>query len=431
MTLQKTPKIPLWRIVSAILLVPGIYAVIAFSLVVDILASYVIILALWHLTEWLFGSVPLVIPVTLIGISLAVLVVTLWGIVRAFRNWPPVAPALRLNPAEEVEFFTFLNDLCRRMNAKVPDSVVFHADTNFLIQEGGLMVYDTKVNGRVLVMGLPVISFINVSELRAILSHELAHFTGNDRLFSSYVIPQYQRLAVAIGVMSETLGVVSGAAKTRKKPGCLALPLILTWFLLNLYWMQFHKINLRISLSRELMADGAAAIASGSTSLKRALHITAVVRSRFKEFFKDFVEKSLHSEQTYINYCQAFRASIQGLDPANSVESVEFISEGQGEIDTHPPLGDRIGMISDIQVDGIDQRPAKQLFHRLNYYEEKITVYLADSILADNVTETGTGIENAAGETTARTQGIVCAVCSYENPESEMYCQRCGAGLAD
>jgi hypothetical protein len=100
MTLQKTPKIPLWRIVSAILLVPGIYAVIAFSLVVDILASYVIILALWHLTEWLFGSVPLVIPVTLIGISLAVLVVTLWGIVRAFRNWPPVAPALRLNPAE-------------------------------------------------------------------------------------------------------------------------------------------------------------------------------------------------------------------------------------------------------------------------------------------------------------------------------------------
>ncbi len=381
--------IPLWPIVRAALYIPGLYFALALSIIVMAAIGGGLLLGIWLLAEWLSQPVPTAV-LLVIGLGLlAGIILALAGIVRALRTGPPFIPAIRLDLDLEPRLASFVRELCRIMNTRMPDSIVLHADANFLIQKGPLRVFNGEAGGRVLAIGLPVISFISVNELRAVLAHEFAHFTGRDAFFSSAVLPVYMKLAAAVETMDTTLGVSHGKPVTgRRNTGCLAIPLILPWLALGIHWWSFHRSNVKVSRLRESRADAVAALTCGSESLSAALKRVGGLRRAFQAIFsQDFVSE-LRTGETVKNYCLRLRNAIPDLDALVAAQEALGMRGGEDTADTHPPLRERLQSIPVSEEKFSDHQPAAGLLLRLQEYEEQATQFLAASL-------TGTARETA------------------------------------
>jgi len=373
-----TPDIPTRLLALARLCIPGTYIVLTVSFAVMILGAAGAIYGLWYVIDrWLpdVHSAVLLIPgiASLAGIGFA-----LSGTIRSFRVGPQFAPALRIDLNAEPRLKNLLDETSVMLRTLPPDTVVLHADANFFVQQGALAVFNGEARGRILAMSLPLLSFISTAELRAILAHELAHFTGKDEVFSATVIPAYTKLARSIQVMSAILGAAPSGSGHRRNPGWLGVPLIFPWFLLNLYWTAFHRLNVRISRTRERRADVMAALACGSTSLSSALRKVAALRRLFPDIFKKTFADRVRWGLTFANYCQLFRDAVPGLEEA--VEAPGNSPPDSSELDeAHPPLPERLAYIPATAEIFQDNGPAREIM-ALTHYEEQMTAHLITSL---------------------------------------------------
>ena len=373
--------IPLWPVIKAALYIPGLYLTLALSIIVMAAIGGGLIVGIRYLAEWLSQPVPTAL-LSVMGLGLlAGIILALAGIVRALRTGPPFIPAIRLDLDAEPRLVSFVRDLCERMNTRMPDSIVLHADANFLIQKGPVRVFNGEARGRVLAIGLPVISFISVNELRAVLAHEFAHFTGRDAFFSSAVLPVYMKLAAAVQSLDITMGVSHGKPVTgRKNTGCLAVPLILPWLALGIHWWSFHRSSVKVSRLRESRADAVAALTCGSESLSGALRKVGGLRRAFQAIFsQDFVSE-LRAGETVANYCLRLRNATPDLDALVAAQEALGMRGGEDMVDTHPPLGERLRGIPVSEEKFTDHLPAAGLLLKLQEYEEQATQFLAASL---------------------------------------------------
>ncbi|MEW6142915.1 MAG: M48 family metalloprotease [Chloroflexota bacterium] len=375
------PDIPLWQVIRAWLFIPGLYLVLALSIIVMAAIGGGLILGIWLLAEWLSQTEPTLV-LAIIGLGmLAGILAALVGIIRTLRRETQFAPAILLDLSAEPRLVSFVSELCERMNTKIPDSIVLHADVNFMIQKGPLRVFNGEARGQVLAIGLPVISFISVNELRAILAHELAHFTGNDALLSSAVLPVYMKLAATIESMDKALGVSPGGKVTRRKNiGCMAVPMILPWLALSIHWWSFHRFNVRISRLRESRADVVAALTCGSESLTGALRKVGGLRRASQAIFnKDFASE-LRDRKPATNYCLRLRNAVPDLDALIVAQEALGMRGDENIIDTHPVLQERLRDVPKVEERFMDHRPATEILLKLHEYEEQATQFLTTSL---------------------------------------------------
>jgi len=421
------PDIPLWSVIRAWLYIPGLYIVLALSIIVMAAIGGCFILGIWLLAEWLSQPVPTAV-LAIIGLGmLAGILTALVNIIRALRKETQFAPAILLDLDTEPRLVSFVKELCGRMNTKMPESIVLHADVNFLIQKGPLRVFNGEARGRVLAIGLPVISFISVNEMRAILAHELAHFTGNDALFSSAVLPMYMKLAATIESMDRALGVSPGGKVTRKKNiGCMAIPMILPWLALSIHWWSFHRFNVRISQLRERRADVVAALTCGSGSLSGALRrVSGLRRASQAVFNRDFASE-LHDGKPTTNYCLRLRNAIPDLDALIVAQEALGMRLDEDMTNTHPSLRDRLHSIPEVEEKFTDHQSAAELLLRLKEYEEQTPQLLTASLMAAVPEDKQPVVEETQQE---EVQHVICPGCGSENPVEAETCQQCGGRL--
>jgi Zn-dependent protease with chaperone function len=229
--------------------------------------------------------------------------------------------------------------------------------------QGKVNTYSGPVRGRILAIGLPLLAGLTKNELRAVLAHELAHFSGSDTLYSSLVLPVYKGAATAYAELNHHL--MSADSFSERAP------LFLPKAALYAYLSAFSYIDMHISRRRELRADAIAVAGCGTQSFRKGLMKVAGLG---KTFFDDRAHDA--ARQAYSanppNYHIGFRMALRQLLPMANEHCAAAMAEAESPWDSHPCLKRRLDQAVDVPERYNDTDSALSLLSELPTYEKHL-----------------------------------------------------------
>lgn len=360
------PETPLPLILLAVLFVPGVYLVLILSGGLAVAIGVGLMAAIYYIFAELFHRIPVGILALLgIGVLVGVFAI-LKGILQSLWRKPRFEPAILININKEPALFLLIKDLCDLMETKLPDSIILHSGSTFFVQQGRLDVFNGKAKGRVLAISLPLLNGLSINEVRAILSHEFAHFTGRDTLYSSFVLPVYVGTVSACREMIQVIDNPDSSVWTK-------IPLFLPYLALRFYLVLFHLVNMKISRSREKRADTIAVLACGFGSFSSALRKTVGIGGAFETVSVKHIVDELEKGKTFTNYYSVFRDTLPHLTDMVKEYENEALSESPSQYDSHPTLNSRLNYVPESAEQYDDTALALDLFANSQQYEKLLT----------------------------------------------------------
>jgi Zn-dependent protease with chaperone function len=165
----------------------------------------------------------------------------------AFKMYKPVSMHVIGTVASRDEFpklHSFITSVAQNIHARHPDNIVLLLDDQFYATSATINVlgHDNPLSGETLCLSLPLIRTLSLAELRAVVGHELGHFSGKDTAYSLRFAPIYRGLAEAASVVSED----------EDDPNPIGMPLRL---ILQSMWSAFSLNEAHASRAREIEAD--------------------------------------------------------------------------------------------------------------------------------------------------------------------------------
>ena len=146
----------------------------------------------------------------------------------------------RLGREEGEKLFKKISELCEKSKTAPPDNVLLGIDDNFFVTESPVRLGGEILTGRTLYLSLFQLKNLTREEAEAILCHEMAHFSGDDTLFSKQTSPLIQKVNGFMDVLHAST---------------LTLPVFyFMQFFMGVFFVSFQKI----SREREHRADRAA-----------------------------------------------------------------------------------------------------------------------------------------------------------------------------
>ncbi len=267
-----------------------------------------------------------------------VLVGALYAIVRGlavFFTRPKTYIAAR-----PVSFYEYprlglvVRDIAKKLNARMPDNVVIGLQPNFFATTSPVYTPYGKgpLKGQTLHLSLPLMSHFTEGELKAVIGHELGHFTGGDTTYSMRFAPVYMGLAKASEVFS---------ANDRPLTRLLSMP---SKLLIDDLMYAFSVVERRIGRAREHRADQHGAKVSSPEDIAYSLLKSSLLGSIWNEQMQSVVERGMKgrfSRNVVRNFSESVRLDV---DRARIAPLLQFAlgDSVAHPIDTHPPTEDRI-----------------------------------------------------------------------------------------
>ena len=209
---------------------------LAVAVIVGLVAANIV---LWNLGRVSFGLVILVV-VALVGLGRAVLV--------SLRRPPDDPGEIEIPEAEEPELHATVRELAAEVGTRPPDRIVAIAAVNAYVHEYGRLL-GLLPGRRTLAIGTPLFDALDVTQLRAVLGHELGHFAGGDTKTGPIVYRTAQ-------VVSHLAASLRGGILSRLFTGL---------------WSLQHRMTVGARRRQELIADRAAVRIAGRQSTVDAL----------------------------------------------------------------------------------------------------------------------------------------------------------------
>ncbi|MCA9596828.1 MAG: M48 family metalloprotease [Myxococcales bacterium] len=295
-----------FRSVVALLLFAGFY-LLAFAMVLFLswLAYIQFVLERGNLMIAFFG-------VTTAG-------VIAWSLLPRGERFRPPGPLL--SPEKHPELFSMIREVARATGGEMPSEVYLVPGVNaFVTRRGGVLgLFDRPVMG----LGLPLLALLTVSQLQAVLAHELGHFHAGDTRLGPWIYA----LRAAIG------RTIIGLAKR----GFIRKPF--EW-----YGMMFLRVTRGISRYQELAADRLAARAVGAPHLMSALKTVHAGSVAYQTFHRDEYEQILQAGYR-APLAEGFGAYFRAEQERGALDDVvaeEIEFPLRHVLDTHPPLVERL-----------------------------------------------------------------------------------------
>ena len=218
-----------------------------------------------------------------------------------------------------------LRVICDKVGVEVPDQVIAGVDDNFFVTEQPVTVKDQIYSGKTLFVSLSLLKQLRGTEADAVLAHEMAHFSGQDTMYSKKIQP------LLIRYDHYLQGLFTGG---------ITLPI----FYFMLCFRAFYELSLgKVSRQREFRADKIAVQTTTPRDLAGAL-LRIVAYSHYRntveqELFKqeqalEFADVSGRIEEGFPNYAVKF---IQDPEIGDLATTHPF--------DSHPALAQRFEAI--------------------------------------------------------------------------------------
>lgn len=297
----------------------------------------------------------------LFGIVIAATMV--WSLIP--RRDKFTASGMLLDRAAQPRLFAELDKIAAALNETLPREVyLIGAPNAFVADRGGVMGFGSR---RVMGVGLPLLSLLTVSEFRAVLAHEFAHYYGGDTSLGPWVY----KTKTSIVRIFENMRSIGDLAHI----WVLGTMYLLVHTILRFYFEGFLRAINFISRKQEFRADELASIVTGRQNVIDGLRVVHRAGTAWPAFWKGEVAPSL-SEGSLVSLGEGFARfvsvpAIHGAIAKNLATVLE--KEKTGPYDTHPPLRERIAAVQKLADSPAvqDAKPAISLLDDLPTTEMK------------------------------------------------------------
>ncbi len=244
----------------------------------------------------------------------------LWSIIPRPERFHAPGPALEA--ASNPRLFKELTDVAAKVGEPMPHEVYLVPDVNAGVRErGGFMGFHGR---RVMLLGLPLLQVLTISEMRAVLAHEFGHYHGGDTRLAPWIYKTREAIIRTVQHLSSSSSL-------------LHLPFV--W-----YGKLFLRVTQAISRRQEFEADALAARTVGARPLTTGLRTIFGAALAYDGYWRDEVVPVLNAG-FLPPLADGFAQFLREPRVAGAVDKAtqeEMTTPRIDPYDSHPSLPDRI-----------------------------------------------------------------------------------------
>jgi Zn-dependent protease with chaperone function len=237
-----------------------------------------------------------------------------------------VAPGDRVDGRSHPRLYAELMAIAKAVGEPMPEEVYLIQDLNAAVrQRGGVMGLGGR---RVMLLGVPLMRILRISEFRAVLAHEFGHYRGHTQL-----APWIYKTREAI---ARTLGNLSGHSALLRWP-------------FEQYAETFMMITQAISRQQEFEADALAARTAGAQACiagLRAGHGAAIAYRYYARENTPVFDGGLNLPPEADENFMQFMRQPRVTDVIRKGIQYELTNPTPDPYDSHPPLAARIAALA-------------------------------------------------------------------------------------
>jgi len=362
----------------AVLAVLGVFAIVfsyIFTLAIAVLCVVLPFLAVSH-------GVGGVQAVALLLIGLVMGATIAWSLVPRRDRFQ--TPGVLLPLSQHPRLQAHLSEVAHALGQELPGELYLIPDANAWVREhGGVLGFGSR---RVMALGLPLLTSLSVSQLRAVLAHEFSHFYSGDTRLGPVVYAARTAMIRALKNLSSD----SGAWNVLRRFGIAALAHQLVIAGLTGYWKLFMRLTQLISRQQEFRCDELACHVAGKEAMREGLQKVEVASVAVHHFWLTVMSPALAG-----GYRPSFSNGFARFLIAPDIEAAHtrylqaMLSQSKTDAyDTHPALRDRIQRIGSLQVQAQaseDNAPATELLDDLASLETKLLKFVAPDLQTETL----------------------------------------------
>lgn len=268
------------------------------------------------------------------------------GLFRSLRTLyrrPSISEVSVMIPhADDSRIWRLVHQVATQVGAKAPENVIVGLQPNFYATSAEVRLPGRReaLQGETIYLSLPMLRLFEEDELRAVIGHELGHFTGNDVTYTKRFAPLYRTLAIGLWGLN-SLG-------NHWLHRLARLPAVeFTSFLLSLFAINER----RISRDREFEADKVGAAASSPEGLASALVKLGHVAGRWRDLREAVARDSRIEPVSNVSDRLAAKARIACAYPIANAATSSSYDPAAHPTDTHPSNADRLAALGVRQED--------------------------------------------------------------------------------
>ncbi len=262
------------RALLALALVAVFYALVAAMV---LLWCAFLVAALWTAGEPGVQTPPMSV-VTACAAFAPIVFGMVWAVIRTARPAVSREDAVPVTRRGAPELWRTVEELALAVGTRPPARIRLTAEVNASVTEDAPLL-GLAPGQRVLYLGMPLLACLSPAELRAVLAHELGHFSRRHSRFGSVAHRG------AAGLVAARQAIQEASAANHLVRLYAGWPLLL----LGLYTRVFRWLTRPVRRRQELEADREAARVAGPGAMADALRSTAALEAAWQEFLADFL----------------------------------------------------------------------------------------------------------------------------------------------
>ena len=364
------PQIDKRDLALAITGVPFSFLLIIISVILTVAIGIGVIALIYHLEGFLIGRVHIgLLAMIAVGLIL-IICVSIKGLITAFTDRGTFEVAMPITE-EQSSLKKDIEEVCSRLDIPTPKNILISFNPTFYVTEAPVKTPDKKYKGRTLVIGALYLRYLTSLEIKSIISHEMAHFTGRDTVFSLYVAPLYISIRKIIGGLREYSN--SGSL-------ALYLPMLPLIVVLKMFYLKYAKVEARISREREMRADYIATLLYGANTFKSALTKVINLDTVFSSVYKQDFVNVIKMNKMFDNYFSYFNSNLNSDKLLNG----ELIEKDTTDLyDSHCSATERFEYIPKINNDSHENLyPEDQYTDVEKFLTEAMGYYTTGNLVA-------------------------------------------------
>ncbi|QFR00009.1 M48 family metalloprotease [Streptomyces phaeolivaceus] len=311
-------------------------------------------------------------------------------------------PGLPVTEAEEPGLWRAVRESADRVGTRAPARIVLTADVNAAVAEDARLL-GLLPGRRRLYLGVPLLQGLTEAQLRAVLAHELGHYSNADTRHAAITVRCRAQVLRAIRHFEELADRSAGRERARqekknakaaakgKKTGEIDTRHVgLTYRALAKLYMAYAKLYIRATLAgarrQEYAADDASVHVAGRDATASALREIPVLDTAYDFYMNSYA--TLGAEARLMPPRGEFFGGYGRLLSGRQLELVglrtELPTEPASPYDSHPPIADRVARIEALPADGRADE-ARGAAIGLLADPDRVLVALEDAVLTENV----------------------------------------------
>ncbi|GAB3720099.1 M48 family metallopeptidase [Amycolatopsis oliviviridis] len=295
----------------------------AFPLLVLAFVGGIVTLEVLALRHNVFTAVKLGIVTVPVG---WILLKTLLTVERATDD---DVPGVAVTPESQPALWALVRELADEAGTRPPDEIYLDADVNAAVTERTSWL-GLRVLRRRMIIGVPLVMGLRQDQFRAVLAHELGHYSNKDTRFSALTYRGRKSIA----------RVVNGLGREGY------FERFVGW-LFKQYAKLYFMVSMSVCRNQELAADAVSARLAGTDAAASALREIEALAVTWRFFMNNYAAIGWDAGYLPDRFGEGYRALLTDPTRAEQMEEMRRnpSEEKTSRWDTHPATRDRVATL--------------------------------------------------------------------------------------